>query len=338
MPTSRRAPVRSLPLLLGMLLLLTGCDHYAAARAADGPSLTPVPSPAPVPVADPCEGPEVAAPVSVELALRSDGSCAPLDTVFAYRCDPAQPAVAVVDDGRGVRRFLGGSYAVPVTALPPQAFPIGVTGFGALNQDPSDPRYLWVEADGQVSRWLALPSRNKLSDPVTVQLIGDSILDGGQTAVTDGLPGWQTSIDALIGRTSDGANAVAQALPPPVADAVVIEIGVNDHSPDTLASNAQLIIDALGSTRVLVWLTAHGPDTTVPAVNQAIVETMAGIPNATVLDWNQLVPLDSLNSDGVHPSDPTVLASILDPFLQTWRDAVQGSGPTACEQAIRDAA
>ena len=52
---------------------------------------------------------------------------------------------------------------------------------------------------------------------VTVQMIGDSILDGGKTAVTDGLPQWQTSIDALIGRSSDGANAVAQALPPLLA-------------------------------------------------------------------------------------------------------------------------
>jgi hypothetical protein len=276
--------------------------------------------------------------VSVELALRSDGTCAPLHTAFAYRCDPAQPAVAVVDDGRGIRRFLGGSYAVPVTSLPAQAFGVGVTGFGALYQDPSDPRYLWVEADGLVSRWLALPNRNKLADPVTVQMIGDSILDGGQLPVTEGLPSWQTSIDAVVGRSSDGANAAAQALLPPAADAVVIEIGVNDQSADTLASNAQLIIDALGSTRMLVWLTAHGPDATVPAVNQAIVETMAQVPNATVLDWNRLVPLDALDSDGVHPNDPTVLASILDPFLQTWRDAVEGRGPTACEVAIRDAA
>jgi hypothetical protein len=272
------------------------------------------------------------------LVLRSDGTCAPFHTAFAYRCDPAQPAVAVVDDGRGLRRFLGGSYAVPVSALPPQAFAIGVTGFGALYQDPSDPRFLWVEADGRVMRWLALPNANKLSDPVTAQMIGDSILDGGKTAVTDGLPQWQTSIDALIGRSSDGANAVAQALPPPVADAVVVEIGVNDHSPDVFATNAQSIVDTVGSTRVLVWLTAHGPDTTVPAINQAIVGAISNLPNATVLDWNTLVPLDTLGTDGVHPDDPTVLASILDPFLQTWRDAVQGRGPTACEQAIRDAA
>jgi hypothetical protein len=65
---------------------------------------------------------------------------------------------------------------------------------------------------------------------------------------------------------------------------------------------------------------------------------MGRIPNGTVLDWNRLVPLDSLNVDGIHPTDPTVLASVLDPFLQTWAYAVRGAGPTACESAIRNAA
>jgi hypothetical protein len=89
-----------------------------------------------------------------------------------------------------------------------------------------------------------------------------------------------------------------------------------------------------------VWLTAHGPEAQVPAINQAIRDAMAKIPNGTVLDWDRLVPLDALSSDGIHPDagQQGVLASILDPFLTTWRDAVEGKGPTACERAIRGAA
>jgi hypothetical protein len=328
-------------LAVAVMVLLAGCDHYAAARAAAQPSLTPAPSPAPAPVVtDVCAAPDVGAPVTVDLVRRADGTCAAFRQAFAYRCDPAQPAVAVVDDGRGLRRFLGGSYAVPVPALPPQAFAIGVTGFGALYQDPSDPSFLWVEADGVVSRWLALPNANKLSDPVTAQMIGDSILDGGQTEVIDGLPTWQIAIDALVGRGSDGAAGVAESLPPPVANAVVIEIGVNDQSAETLAANAQRIVAALGSTRVLLWLTAHGPEAQVPSINRAILDAIGQIPNGTVLDWDRLVPLDALSSDGIHPDvgQQGVLASILDPFLTTWREAVEGSGPTACERAIRSAA
>ena len=246
----------------------------------------------------------------------------------------------MIDNGHGARRFLGGSYAVQVPAVPPTAFAIGVTAFGALWEDPADPSYLWVQADGLTHRWLAIPNGNKLTDPPSVQMIGDSILDGGQTEVIDGLVSWTVSIDALIGRTSDGAAGVAEALPPPVADAVVMEVGVNDHDPAAIAANTQRIVAALGETRLLVWLTAHGPESAVPAVNQAIVTAMGQISNGAVLDWDQLVPLDVLSSDGIHPDSGQqgVLASIMDPFLQAWRDAVQGTGPTACEAAIRTAA
>jgi hypothetical protein len=182
-----------------------------------------------------------------------------------------------------------------------------------------------------------LPNRNKVSDPVTAHMIGDSILDGGQTAVVDGLRGWTVTVDALIGRGSEGAaTAAAQVTAPP--DVAVVEIGVNDQSADTTAASAQSIVDSIGNARVLVWLTAHGPDAQIPSINQAIVAAMGAIPNGTVLDWNRLVPLDALNTDGIHPTDPTVLASVLDPFLQGWRDAVDGAGPTACERAIRSAA
>jgi hypothetical protein len=246
----------------------------------------------------------------------------------------------VIDDGNGVRRFLGGSYAVSVPGLPPEGFPMGVTGFGAVYQDPANPGLLWVQADGGTRRWLAIPNRNKLSDPTTVQMIGDSILDGGQTDVVASLPTWTVAIDALVGRGSDGAAGVAESLPNPAGEAVVIEIGVNDADPVATAANAQRIIAAQGDARVLVWLTAHGPDIDVPGVNAAIVAAMGTIPNGAVLDWDHLVPLDALSSDGVHPDigQQGVLASLLAPFLHTWRDAVLGTGPTACESTIRDAA
>jgi hypothetical protein len=168
-------------------------------------------------------------------------------------------------------------------------------------------------------------------------MIGDSILDGGQTAVVEDLSGWTVTVDALVGRGSEGAAGAAQEVTT-TPDVAVVEIGVNDQSADTVASNAGVIVDALGGAHALVWLTAHGPEPEIPAINQAIVDAMGAIPNGTVLDWNRLVPLDSLDPDGIHLTDPTVLASVLDPFLQRWRDAVAGAGPTACEREIRAAA
>jgi len=340
MPTPRRSSMPFLPLLAVACLLLAACDHYAAAQGVQSPQLTPVPSLAPVAQKDSCAPPPAPSPITVALVRRVDGSCAPLDRAFVYRCDPSLPAVAVIDDGSGVRRFLGGSYAVPVPKVPAAGFPMGVTGFGAVFMNPADPGFLWVQADGITERWLAIPNRNKLSDPTTAQMIGDSILDGGQTDVVASLPSWTVAIDALIGRGSDGAAGVAESLPNPAADAVVIEIGVNDADPSATATNAQRIIAAQGDARVLVWLTAHGPEVDVPAVNAAIVSAMGSIPNGTVLDWNRLVPLDALSSDGIHPDvgQQGVLASLIAPFLRTWRDAIDGAGPTACESAIRDAA
>ncbi len=336
-----RSRVRNILLAVSCLAVLTACDPYAAAQVNAAPSLTPAPSPAVAPARDTCSPPVVGGAITVALATRADGSCARFDTAFVYRCDPAQPAVAVVDDGRGVKRFLGGSYAVP-TNLPPQAFPIGVTGFGALYQDPSDPRFLWVQADGATTRWLALPARAKLGEPITAQMIGDSILDGGQTDVINGLEGWDVTVDAVVGRGSgDAAIAAETAAATGTPDVAVIEIGVNDHDATATAANAARVTTALGGSDVIVWLTAHGPqESEIPAVNAAIRTAMAPLPNGTVLDWDRLVPLDALSSDGVHPDtgQQGVLASILDPFLTTWRDAVVGEGPTACERTIRDAA
>jgi len=327
-----------LPMLVLALTLLVACDPYSATKSEAAPSLTPVPSTIAAVQSDPCTAPDLPAPISVSVVHRSDGSCWPLSREVIYRCDPAMPAVAEIDVGQGPRRFLGGQYAVKVAAPPQSASSEGVTPFGEVLLDPSDPSFLWVRSDGTTQRWLALPIRSKLSSPPTVQMIGDSILDGGQTEVVAGLPDWTVSIDALIGRGSDGAAGVAESLPSPAADVVLIEIGVNDADASYTAANAQRIIAAQGDARLLVWLTAHGPEPQVPAVNQAIVDAMGPLSNGAVLDWNNLVPLDALSSDGIHPDSGQqgTLASIIDPYLQGWLDAVEGRGATACQNTIHD--
>jgi hypothetical protein len=322
---------------IASLALLAACDHYAATKTEPPPSLAPGPSPIVAAQRDPCFTPDPPSPITVSVVHRADGTCWPLSKEMVYRCDPAMPAVAEVDTGQGVRRFLGGSYAVRVGAVPPTALSEGVTPFGELFLDPGDPSLLWVRSDGVTERWLALPNRSKMTDTPTVQMIGDSILDGGQTAVVAGLPDWTVTIDALIGRGSLGAAGVAEALPSPAADVVVIEIGVNDPDAALTAANAQRIISAQGGAKLLVWLTAHGPEPQVPAVNEAIWDAMGPLPNGAVLDWDRLVPLDALSSDGIHPDagQQDVLASILDPYLQGWLEAVTGRGATACQGAIR---
>ena len=329
---------RLAPLAVVLLVTLLACDRDVAPRRQPSPSLTPIPGAA---VArGPCAAPSAPHPATVALAERPDGTCVPFGRSFLYRCEPSLPAVAVIDTGHGIHRFLGGSYGVEVDGLPSTALALGVAPFGAVFQDPADPSYVWVQADGVTRRWLALPNRNKLADPPTVQLIGDSILYGGQTEVIAGLGEWSVAVDAQIGRGSYGAATVAESLASPAADAVVVEIGVNDITVDATIAGTQRIVASQGSARLLIWLTAHGPEPEIPAINATIVAAMGAIPNGAVLDWDRLVPADVVSSDGVHPDigQQGVLATIVDPYLQTWLDAVNGVGPTACEGAIRSAA
>jgi len=126
-------------LLAGALLALTSCDHFAAARASAPaqPQLTPVPD------ADaraaPCDvRVEPGATVAVETVIGTDGRCVPPQDLVVYRCDPTQEQVAVADIGGTAHRFLGGSYAVAVDAVPPDAHTVGVTGAGRLSTTAGD--------------------------------------------------------------------------------------------------------------------------------------------------------------------------------------------------------
>ena len=112
---------------------------------------------------------------------------------MVYRCDPVDAGGRRRGRGAGRRRFLGGSYAVPVPAVPATALSEGVTPFGELFIDPGDPSFLWVRSDGVTERWLEIPVQGKLADPPTAQMIGDLILDGERTEVVAKLPDWSVS-------------------------------------------------------------------------------------------------------------------------------------------------
>jgi hypothetical protein len=322
-------------------VLLTSCDHYAAASA---PGQTPVLSPAPPsgqtlrPVA--CAGvatDEVSA--VVETLRRSDGSCARGSEAVVYRCDPAFDPVAELGTATGIRRFLGGAYAVTVDHLPLDAHEIGVAGIGRVYVEADDARSLFVESGAGLQRWLRLPDAAGVSHPPSALLIGDSIMDGASDAIAASLPDWSLTIDAEVGRSSSGGVTIAESLVPPVPDVVVVELGVNDHDPAAFLGNAERIVSGAGGANLLLWVTAHGPESTVSVVNRAIVQTVGSDPTGAVADWDREVPLDELSSDGVHllAGDEGAFADFLAPVLRTWRDAVDGRGPTGCQDQVRAA-
>jgi hypothetical protein len=315
-------------------MILSACDHYAAAASPEAPSLTPAPLvPSPADRVTKCVGVFVdAATVTVQTLRLANGSCVPAADAVVYRCDPSLDQVAVLDAGSAPQTFLGGRFAVKMATVPAGARPIGVAGIGRLYVVPGNDRWLYVESGGSYERWLELPPAGDVNDPPTVALIGDSILDGATPALESMLTAWQLSMDAVVGRSSSGGIPSALALASAPPDVVVIELGTNDHDATTFRSAADQIVAAASGSQLVLWVTAHNPDIAIPGVNREIRAVMAGLPNGAVADWDASVPLDALSSDGIHllGGQEAVFADFLVPFLQGWHDAVMGRGATRC--------
>jgi hypothetical protein len=331
---------RAIASVAGAFLVATmaaACDHYAAAGAAP-PSLTPAPAgaqAAPAFSARGCNVPSVASTAVIEPVRSADGCVAPTQALV-YRCDPAFEPIAVFDLAGHPRRFIGGRYAVGLASLPAGAQPLGFTGLGRLYRVPDDPRALVVEAGDAIERWLALPAHGEVPGRPTVAIIGDSILDGASAALTARLSGWSLSIDGVIGRSSAGGIAPAEALGSPLPDAVVVELGVNDHDATSFRANAERILDAVAGARLVVWVTAHGPDPVADEVDADIDEVMGPLDNGSIADWNRAVSPDALSSDGIHLEDASgsVFAGFLAQFLETWRLAAAGGGADRCGRDV----
>lgn len=334
-----RPPRRSRPPVVSALcvvaaMILAACDHYAAAADTEGPSLTPAPLvPSPIERSLECEGVTVdSAATTVETLRLADGSCVPATDAVVYRCDPSLDQVAVVGAGSEPQAFLGGRFAVKMSTIPAGARPIGVAGVGRLYVVPGNDRWLYVESGATYERWLELPPTSAVSDPPTVTMIGDSILDGATPALESMLTDWQPSVDAVVGRSSAGGISPALALASAPPDVVVVELGTNDHDATAFRSAADQIVTAAGGARLVMWVTAHNPDIAIAGVNREIHAVMAGLPNGAVADWDAAVPLDALSSDGIHllAGQEAVFADFLFPLLQGWHDAVGGGGATRC--------
>jgi hypothetical protein len=329
-----------LVLVAGLALLAAACDHYAAAApegaaAATAPALTPVPTVTVTAEAELEDCPAIiteAGAAVVDTLRLADGTCVPVDVAVVYRCDPSLDPVAVLDLHGHRRRFLGGRFAVEASAPPEGARALGITALGRVYDVPEDPRWLFVETGGRYERWMALPPLGAVGGAPTVQLIGDSILDGADDALLARLPEWSLAIDAEIGRSTQGGTTVAESLGPIDTDLTVIELGVNDHDPEVAAGYADRIITAAESSDGLIWVNAHGPDPDTDAVNAAIVVALGRVPHAALADWSNGAPPEAISSDGVHLLDGSGAAFVefLAPMLEAWHQTALGRGADRC--------
>ncbi|HEY7280249.1 MAG TPA: hypothetical protein VID47_01540 [Actinomycetota bacterium] len=317
-------------------VLLAACGGAGAAPSSPGAPThafrTVVPSLSTLPAAHtPCPSSTTTEGVAVSLFVAPGGGCVRPDQLRQFRCgDRVDPVIEAVG-----LRFLGGRFAMPVTALPADAQLIAHGDGEDLFAVAGDRPTLFVRtADGQVRRWLLLVDRTDAAPRLLD--VGDSITVGSRGAIVHALPGWTPSFYAKVGRTTDeGVTAAKTVHGRGDLDAVVVELGTNESTEQGFPDRIREMLRVVGRARLVVWVTVHRDLEFVPDLNRDIDAAMAALPTGVVADWNAVVTPDDLVSDGVHPDDEgkALMASLLSDLLTRWDDAVSGRGATACAPA-----
>jgi hypothetical protein len=262
------------------------------------------------------------------------GACVPTDRLLLYGCDPAIPPLILrgLGDPSQVRRYAGGRYAVRVDKLPAGANPLGSADGLQVLTVPGDPHIVLARHDDTIERWLPLPREIRGTQPSAL-FIGDSITLGAEPWIIGALPGWATSFDAVIGRSSSSGPSIALTGVASSPDVVVVELGTNDADPTVFGENLRETLDALDGVPLVVWQTVHSPSEVTSDLNIAIRQEVAEHANAVVADWDAFASDDVLGSDGVHPlpGHEDEMAKLIGPFLVHWLAAVGQTAATACD-------
>jgi hypothetical protein len=348
--------VRKVPALVAALLTLVACDAY---RPVTPPSLTPVPTQT---QSAGCWSGGVRDP-SVSGFTAADGSCVPATTLMAQQCGALGPVILEGDGTAQVQRFVGGMFAMAVTSVPLNARLVGKDTDMQVYSVPHQPQWLYVRIGDKTERWLLLPGKavpapgappvsfgpTTVAVPPTptsspgpgsqpsVLIIGDSIASGAASYLQGYLPGWTSSVDAVVGRSSIVGVAIAAAAaassPPP--DVVIVELGTNDGDPVAFRKNADAILTSLRNIPFVIWQTTHGPMSRIPDINAQIRQAVLNYPNTSIADWDAFVPPADLISDGVHPlgQHEDDMARLLVPMLQNWVKLAGSGATTWCRTA-----
>ncbi|MBK9179243.1 MAG: hypothetical protein IPM45_06640 [Acidimicrobiales bacterium] len=149
-----------------------------------------------------------------------------------------------------------------------------------------------------------------------VLLVGDSVLLGARADLERALDGWETTIDAEVGRFLGAGVGVLQARRDRAGAAAVIVLGNNYlGSQRQFADQLDDALQALSGVPRVLWLTVAEYDDDQWEVNAAIRAAAARWPNLEVVDWAAAVAgrPGLTGPDGLHlsPAGARALAGLV---------------------------
>lgn len=139
-------------------------------------------------------------------------------------------------------------------------------------------------------------------DPMSVTMIGDSVMLGAAAAIQEMMPG--CVIDAKVSRQVKQADDVLTSLESQNAVGQIVVIGLGTNGPFS-TETGQALIDRLGSGRTIYWVTVYGRELSWQEDSNAVIRELAAAnENVHLIEWSQAASehAEWICSDGIHLS------------------------------------
>jgi hypothetical protein len=169
------------------------------------------------------------------------------------------------------------------------------------------------------------PAGGQTPGPVDPRLfvIGDSVLLGAHDALVARLPGWTVTVYAQEGLSTLGAPSIIAANRPNIGEVAVVALGNNDQgNPVTFGQRIDGVMQALTSTRRVIWVNLRPFASGIPAMNAQLQAATTRWPNLEIADWNaRAAPDPSLvYGDGLHltPAGAAAMAELVATHLGAY--------------------
>ncbi|MCZ7536460.1 MAG: hypothetical protein M5T61_11500 [Acidimicrobiia bacterium] len=186
-------------------------------------------------------------------------------------------------------------------------------------------------APATVAERVATPRRPPAPAPPDprILVVGDSVLLGARDDVVSRLSGWETTVDAEVGRSTVGGLDVLRRERERIGDLVVVHLGHNDGaSRELFRTRIDEVMAELSGVERVVWLDLVEFDAWVAGANEELAAAASRWPNLEIAPWQSVATSDPtyLYSDGIHlpPPGRSAMADLVGETVDSW---VASRGP-----------